>query len=331
MLRNIYIVLPLEEKPLIHATANDLLKHLDYPSLILAIKKAFVDSNIEMPPRHHYSFGHENQNNLLLMPSWSTDKYVGVKIITIFPENRAKTKPTIQGSYMLFDASNGEPLLICDAKLITLLRTAATSALASEYLSRKNSESLLMIGTGSLAPFLVKAHCAVRPIKTVFVWGRNFLKAGQVVAALQELNIDVIAVEYLSEYTPKADIISAATMSSDPLVQGEWVENGTHVDLVGSYLPTMRESDDALMSKARVYVDDLDASMKEAGDLILPLRKGILRKSQIKASLYDLCRIKKLGRATQKEITVFKSVGLALEDLAAAGLLYERMKKEKAV
>lgn len=311
---------------MIQAQLKDLIKWLDFESLIERLRVAFSDPNVQMPHRHHYTFGEDNDKSLLMMPSWSTDTYVGVKIITICPDNPTLLKPSIQGSYQLFSAVDGSPLIYCDAKLLTLLRTAACSALASEYLSRKNSHSLIMIGTGSLAPYLIRAHCAVRPIKKVYVWGRNFLKAQQVVESLHGLKVKARAVEYLDEYVALSDIVSAATMSANPLVHGDWVTPGTHVDLVGSYLPNMREADDELMGKANVYVDDLEAAFKESGDLIIPRRKGVLKRKQIKASLYELCRTEKMGRRTSREITVFKSVGLALEDLAAAGLLYEKMK-----
>lgn len=314
---------------MIHAEASDLIKWLKYPSLMERLKEAFTDPNVHMPQRNHYTFGQENQKSLLLMPSWSTNTYLGVKIITICPENPKQSKPSIQGTYILYDALDGKPLLICDAKLLTLLRTAACSALAADFLAKKESQTLVMIGTGSLAPHLIRAHCEARPIKKVYVWGRNFLKAAQVVGSLNDLSAKVEAIEYLDEFVAKADIVSTATMSSEPLVHGKWVKEGTHVDLVGSYLPTMREADDALMRKASVFVDDIEAAFKESGDLIIPGRKGVLRKNQIKGSLYDLCRIDKLGRATSDEVTVFKSVGLALEDLAAAGLLYEKLKESQ--
>lgn len=289
--------------------------------------EAFRDPTIHAPQRHHHTFGEENENNLLLMPAWSSRSFLGIKIITACPGNPALLKPSIQGAYLLFDAKHGTPLLMCDAKLLTVLRTAATSALASDYLARKDSKTLLMIGTGSLAPHLVRAHCTVRPIKKVLIWGRNFLKAEQVVDSLHDLDARVKAIEYLDEATMKADIISTATMSSKPLVLGKWVRAGTHVDLVGSYLPGMREADDSLMRRANVYVDDLEAGFRESGDLIIPVRKGILRKSQIRGSLFELCRIETLGRTTSTEITVFKSVGLALEDLAAASLLYKKLQE----
>ena len=309
--------------------SNQLAEILDYDSLIQSLKKAFVDPNLEMPSRHHYYFGGENQHSLLLMPSWSNGKYLGVKIITVCPENGKALKPTIQGNYLLFDANDGTPLVQTDAKLLTLLRTAACSALASTFLSRRDSKTLLMIGTGSLAPYLVQAHCAVRPIKKVYIWGRNFMKAERVRDYLGKHGLDVQAVEHLDGIVPECDIISTATMSEDPLLQGDWVKPGTHVDLVGSYLPTMREADDALIRKSSIYVDDYDSANKESGDLVIPRRKGILRKAQMKGSLFELCRMERVGRTTNTEITVFKSVGLALEDLAAAGLIYERLDKKE--
>lgn len=207
---------------MIHAGITDLVKWLEFPALMECLKDAFSDPTIYAPQRHHHTFGDENENNLLLMPAWSGKAFLGVKVITACPRNPEKLKPTIQGSYLLFDAAEGTPLLMCDAKLLTVLRTAATSALAADYLSRKDSKSLLMIGTGSLAPHLVRAHCSVRPIKKVWIWGRNFLKAEQVVDSLYDLDIRVQAIESLEDVMPKADIISTATMSPKPLVHGRW-------------------------------------------------------------------------------------------------------------
>jgi ornithine cyclodeaminase len=212
-----------------------------------------------------------------------------------------------------------------DAEELTLRRTAAASALASRYLSRKDSRTLLMIGTGHLAPHLVRAHCAIRPIERVLIWGRTPAKVAACSAALAEdLPIDVRPVTSIEEGMRSADVISCATLSEQPLVRGARLRNGQHVDLVGSYLPTMRESDDAAILRASVFVDSRAGALTEAGDLVQPLRDRVIDASHVCADLTELVRGQCAGRRDEAEITLFKSVGLGLEDLAAASLVLDR-------
>ncbi len=300
---------------------------LDFESLIQTLEDAFR-AEYSVPMRHHHNFVNPSSlldSTLLLMPAWDNQKYLGVKIVTVFPENANRDLPTIQGMYLLFDIKTGVPLMRCDAKALTNLRTAAASALASKYLSRKDSKTLLMAGTGALAPQLIKAHATVRPIEKVYLWGRNFEKATLLVKRLKSLNLECEAVQNIESVIHQADIISCATLSEKPLIKGAWLRPGQHLDLVGSYQKHMREADDEAVLKAAVFVDTMQGAPKESGDLFIPLQKGILQKEDLKADLFEMCSSSKNSfRSNENEITFFKSVGHALEDLAAASLAFER-------
>ncbi|RMG79475.1 MAG: ornithine cyclodeaminase family protein, partial [Bacteroidetes bacterium] len=297
---------------------------LPMPRLIEALRMAF-QTDFHVPPRHHHAFSPPNtslDSTLLLMPAWDAGAYLGVKTVIVSPENRQIGKPSIQGIYTLFDQKTGAPLAQMDAPALTALRTAATSALAASYLARSSADSLLVIGTGALAPWLIRAHAAIRPIRKVWIWGRNFEHAQKCCARLRLPQADILPVRRLKEVLPKADIISCATLSKTPLVEGKYLRAGQHLDLVGSYKPDMREADDEVVKKAVIYADILENAIKESGDLAIPLKSGILRKEDLRGDLPGLCRGQFPGRENENDITLFKSVGHALEDLAAAILAY---------
>ena len=263
----------------------------------------------------------DGKGSMLLMPALAYAGYVGVKCITTRRENRIRGLPSIQGVYLLFDEDTGTPLLQLDAAVITNYRTAAASALAADYLAPEETRSMLMIGAGALAPYLIRAHRAVRPIEMAVIWSPSGSSAEQVASLVDE--IDVIPVDKLDARMSTVDLISSATPSEQPLVLGELLRDGQHIDLVGGYTEAMRESDDAAIRRATVFVDDFDGALAEAGDLIQPIRKGILRKSEIAASLKELTSGEHRGRSSNDEITLFKSVGHALEDIATAVHLWE--------
>jgi ornithine cyclodeaminase len=215
------------------------------------------------------------------------------------------------------------PVALLDGTALTLRRTAAASALAADFLARRDSAVHLMVGTGALAPHLVAAHAAVRPILQTLIWGRDPGKAAALAARLVVAGIAAEPVAELEEAVAAADIISCATLAHLPLIRGAWLRPGTHLDLVGGYTPEMREADDAAVARARVYIDT-DAALREAGDIIQPLRSGHLVRERIVGDLFDLSRGICPGRGNPDEITLFKSVGTALEDLAAAELAVSR-------
>lgn len=302
-------------------------KNTVFPELITALKHAFSNRNVLVPMRHHHDFPNPEMHadsTLLLMPAWNPSKNAGVKIVTVSPENGQFDLPSIQGIYIYLDAVKGSIKALLEAKSLTVKRTAAASALASSYLSRKNSSSLLMIGTGALSKNLIKAHAAVRPIKNVFIWGRNFEKATAIATELQQENFTIQPIKTIEEKISNVDIISCATLSKTPLVLGKHLKNGQHIDLVGAYKKDMREADDETISKATVYVDTFQGGIKESGDIVIPLQNGTLKEGAIKADLFELASGEKQGRNNSNEITVFKSVGHALEDLAAATYYYNK-------
>jgi ornithine cyclodeaminase len=306
-------------------------KNTNFSELISEIKQHFYSDEIIVPMRHHHDFPNpkvQTDSTLFLMPAWNPGKNAGVKVITVSPKNGQFDLPSIHGTYIYFDAVKGFIKAIIDAKSLTVKRTAAASALASSYLSRKDSSSLLMIGTGALSTNLIKAHAAVRPIKEVFVWGRNFKKAITICDVLNNENFKITAVKTIEEKIAEVDIISCATLSKIPLVLGKYLKTGQHIDLVGSYKTDMREADDETISKASVYVDTFQGALKESGDIVTPLQNKTLKQEDIKADLFQLCSSEKTGRSNKEEITVFKSVGHALEDLAAANYYYTKCLNE---
>ena len=306
--------------------------HTDYKSLIDKIKKGFASSSIEVPQRHHYNYKNspeKEDSTLLIMPAWNPGKDLGVKLVTVSPENGKYNLPSIQGTYIYFDAQKGIPKAILEAKTLTAKRTAATSALAASYLAKENASSLLMIGTGALSIQLILAHSAVRPIKKVYVWGRNKLKADAVCEQLKNKSFEIQSVITIDEVIGNVDIISVATLSKEPLVKGENLQKGQHIDLVGAFKKDMREADDETIKKSSIYIDTY-GGMNESGDIYIPLQNGTLSKNEIKADLFELCSDKKNGRTSPEDVTLFKSVGYALEDLVAAKYYFDQFTKNRS-
>ena len=304
---------------------DQLLTSLNYPELIHALAQGF-NQEITVPTRHHYELHKGYASTLLLMPAWFNGTLGGVKMVTIFPYNHQKGLPTIQGIYTVFNAQDGRILAQMHAKKLTNLRTAATSALAARFLARENAQTLLVMGTGTLAPELVKAHCSIRPIRDIFVWGRNPEHQDALVHKLsKEIAIPVHGVQDIKQAALEADLITCATMSEQPILEGKWVRPGTHIDLVGSYKPHLREADDDLIQKSSVFVDTIEGASQESGDLALPLAAGVIKLTDLKGTIFGLCRGEHRARQNEKEITVFKSVGHAAEDLIAAQLLMTKL------
>ena len=270
-------------------TINDL---LDFPSLIEALRAMFRDG-AEAPPRHHHAIApaapEGSAGTLLLMPAWRPGEALGVKIVTVFPDNARRSLPSVYGTYLLLDAATGMPRAMLDGTALTLRRTAAASALAAFHLARRDSAVHLMVGTGALAPHLIAAHRAMRPIRETLIWGRDPAKAAALAANLAGSGTAAIAVPDLAEAAATSDIITCATLSREPLVRGAWLKPGTHLDLVGGYRPDMREADDDAIRRARVFVDT-EAALHEAGDIVQPLRSGVLTRDGIAGDLSGLVR-----------------------------------------
>ncbi len=297
---------------------------LTYPRLIMALRRAFSEP-VSAMPRQVSTVDPTRGSLLLTMPAWRREAGA-VKIVTYLPDNPARHgQPTVQGVVVLFDGDTGAPLAVADGSEITLRRTAAASALAADYLAAPDADSLFMIGTGALAPCLVQAHATVRPLRRVELWGRSIEKARALASALSaahpDLSIEAVADPAAS--AARCAIVSCATGAARPVLKGAWLGAGAHVDLVGSFSPTMREADDDVVRGARIVVDSREGALSEAGDLIAPLHSGVIDASNIVGDLADLCSGRIAGRTSASQTTVFKSVGVALEDLVAAQLLME--------
>jgi ornithine cyclodeaminase len=306
-------------------------------TLVEALRESFRAA-IEVPVRHHHTIARRvgELATLLLMPAWhalgeevSQGAFIGIKIATVFPENAKRNAASVEASYLLLDGETGRPLAVMDGRALTVWRTAAASALAASYLAKKDATRLVMVGAGALAPYLIKAHATVRPITEVTIWNRDITKAEALARRLTDpidgRKLRITAAGDLQTAVAQADIVSAATLSNDPVVHGAWLSPGVHVDLVGGFTPKMRETDDAAMRRASVFVDTRAGALKEAGDLVQPLKAGVISEADVKGDLFELCRGVHGGRKTADEITLFKSVGTALEDLAAAALVYQHI------
>jgi ornithine cyclodeaminase len=308
-------------------SAADLAAAFAFPDLVETLRGAFRRGAI-VPVRHHHAIAlaGEPDATLLLMPAWDDRStgtvaeagHLGVKIVSVYPGNAARGMPSVSGTYLLMDGRTGEPLAAIDGQALTLWRTAAASALAASYLARPEAARLAMVGAGALAPYLIEAHAGVRPIAEVSIWNRSRERAEKLAARLAGKPYRVEVSNDLARTVRSADIVCCATLSSEPLVCGAWLKAGAHLDLVGAFTPQMRESDDDAVERACLYVDTRDGALKEAGDIVQPLAAGIISRADIVGDLSDLCRGEAPGRRADEEITLFKSVGTALEDLAAA-------------
>jgi alanine dehydrogenase len=304
-------------------TADNIARTLTYDSLITALRQAFR-ADITAPVRHHHTIPRPGADaTLLLMPAWTAASFIGCKIVTVFPNNATAGQPSLYGNYLLMCGETGEPLAIMDGRALTAWRTAAASALAATFLARADASHLVMVGAGTLAPYLIAAHATVRPIERVTLWNRTRRRAEELAAKLWRLGLTIAVADDLERAVRAADIVSCATLAREPMVLGAWLKPGAHVDLVGGFTPDMREADDAALTRARVYVDTRAGALQEAGDIVDPIRRGIMAESDIGGDLFELCRGTATGRQVASEITLFKSVGSALEDLAAAMLVWQ--------
>lgn len=307
---------------------------LGYPFLVDVLEDAFRTGAIS-PLRHHHTIELDERPaaTLLLMPAWQKSSpdavtagpYAGVKLVTVFPDNGQRNQlPAIDGVYLLFSTESGAPLALIDAPKLTVWRTAAASALAARYLAREGASRLLIVGAGALAPYLIRAHSSVRPIRDITVWNRSRGSAERVADELAVQGIAVSVADDLETAVRNADIISTATISPEPLIHGAWLEPGQHLDCVGAFRPDMRETDDDCIRRANVWVDTMVGGKHEAGDIVIPLNSGVMSESDIQGDLFALAAGDAPRRGTDNEITMFKSVGASIEDLAAAIAIYER-------
>lgn len=309
-------------------SAAEIDRALTFPALVDALADAFA-GDVVTPQRHHHEVERQGAHGtLLLMPAWTgravSEGYVGVKVVTVFPDNATRSLPSVLGTYLLMDGDTGNPLAALDGTRLTLWRTASASALASRFLARSDSEHLVMVGAGALAPFMIRAHAAVRPLKRVTLWTRRREAAEALAASLADEPFAVSVADDLEAAVRTADIVSCATLSTAPIVRGAWLKPGAHLDLVGAFNLRMREADDEALRRATVFVDT-EGARTEGGDVALGLESGAIGDDDVKGDLFALCAGRHKGRASADEITLFKSVGTAIEDLAAAMLVWKRL------
>ncbi len=310
-------------------TAADVDRVLDPSGLADALADAFR-SDIVVPVRHHHEIERQDDEaTLLLMPAWTgksvSPAFVGTKIVSIYRGNAARGLPSVQGSYLLNDGASGQPLAVMDGARLTVWRTAAASGLAARSLARTDASRMVMVGAGALCPFLIRAHAAERSLTDIAIWNHRPERAAAVAAELAAQGLPVRVAGSLEAAVREADIVSCATLSVEPLVRGEWLKPGAHVDCVGAFKPTMRETDDACIRLASLFCDTRAGALKEGGDLAMPIASGLITAADVRADLFDLARGVHPGRRSADEITLFKSVGTAIEDLAAAILAWRRL------
>ena len=301
-----------------YISADELNAKLEFPPLVEALRDLFRRGVDEARAIHlSQPLAEGRRNDWLLLPAWQFDRHMGVKLVSVFAHNEAKGLASVQGLYVLFDGSNGLPLAAIDGAAITLWKTAANSALAASYLARQDARRLLMVGAGALAPYLARAHCAVRPIAQLMIWNRTVSKAERMAATLARPGLSVEVVSDLAAAVARADILSCATMASTPIVKGAWLAPGVHLDLVGAYRPETREADDEAIRRARVFIDAWFTAGEHCGDICQPVAAGLVRKDDI-TDTFQLARGERPGRLRDDEITLFKSGGGGHEDLGTA-------------
>lgn len=303
-------------------SAGEIDAALTVPVLVAAIAAAFRGGLVS-PDRHHHAIRRPGARDatLLLMPAWTEaaggPAFLGVKTVTVFPGNPGRGLPSVIGTYLLMDGATGRPLASLDGTRLTLWRTAATSALAASHLARPDAGRMAMVGGGALAGFLVRAHAAVRPLARIEIWTRRPEAAEELAARLASDGLPVTATRDLAGAVAAADLVSCATLATEPLVHGAWLKPGAHLDLVGAFTPAMREADDDALARARVFVDT-PACLHEGGDVAVAIRAGTFAASDVAGDLADLVAGRVAGRGAADEITLFKSIGASIEDLAAA-------------
>jgi 1-pyrroline-2-carboxylate reductase [NAD(P)H] len=309
--------------------AADVHRVLNFPALVEAMRSTF-GGRASVPPRLMYRLdGDRSHDVFALLPAWSDD-VIAVKAFTYLPENAGKGSDVLHANILLFDRKSGVPLALVEGRSVTFWRTAAVTALAADYLAREDASRLLVCGTGNLSSYLALAHAAVRPFRETAIWGRNREKAARVVEELRldRGDLDVCVADDLETAVRRADVIVCATGSRDPIILGDWVRPGTHVALIGNHEREARECDTDLVVNSRIYVDSRANVLNEAGEILIPIGEGRLRESDVVAELSELCAETARGRAGADEITLFKSVGTALADLAAARLVAQRVQAQ---
>jgi ornithine cyclodeaminase len=293
---------------------------LPYPLLVDALAQG-LQQFAETPARSFFS-PNQDASCVMIMPAWRPHQMMGVKLVSVWPENNAKGESAVSAVYVLISCLDGRPLAVLDGTELTLRRTAAAAALAAKRLARENSETLAVLGTGSLSVPLVQAHTDTMRFKNVLVWGRQFYKAQLVVNQLRELGIEVRAMSDLHKTLAMSDVVAVATTATEPFLKAAWVRPGTHISLVGAFTPQMAEAEPGLISKSQLFADCRASVLEKGGEVFQAIEQGLILDSDIIADLAELtAQPDRSWRHDAQAITVFKSVGFALLDLIAAELV----------
>lgn len=296
-------------------------RRLDYGALIPALRSGMTADTV-VPPRQHYALDGEQETTLLVMPAWNRE-FLGVKLVDVFPRNAERGMPALSSAYVLADGATGEHLALIDGGELTRRRTVATAALGASLLSREDARVHLIVGTGHIGSAVYDAYAAVRGgIETTLVADPyNPNGARELAGALAERGVNAVAADDLRAAAGQADIITTCTLAREPVIRGAWITPGTHLDLIGSFRPEMREVDSSLLGRSSVFIDH-DAARTEAGELVTGFAEGVLTGEDVAATLPELCARPRSRTRADDEITVFKTVGTGLADLAAAVTVY---------
>lgn len=309
---------------------DDILRLVPMARLVACIEAAFRQ-DWYAPQRQVLELPGPRGRVFLMMPAFVPGGGGAVKLVSLFPDNAERRLPTVQAAIVVF-GDTGAPVAMLDGTVVTRMRTGAASAVAAQFLARPDSAHLALLGTGALAPYMALAHAAVRPIRRISVWGRRPERAMATAETLRGLlpGVTVAALPSAERAVAEADIVCCATSSATPVLEGRWLRPGTFVDLVGAYAADRRETDDEVVRRARLFVDTREGAYAEAGDILQPLRRGVITDAKIEGELADLVRGRVTGRQRGEEITLFKSVGTAIEDLAAAQLIVAEAANRRA-
>src|SRR5882724_5924172 len=267
--------------------AETVYRLLDYPSLIGALREAHRADAMPEASSMVLSEPPEEENKFVALVAWAPQDVVAVKLVGVFPGNLAlpSPEPSVQGLVALFSGRTGRPVLVADGAAMTFRKTAADSALGADFLARPDAATLLVVGAGGLAPHVIMAHSAMRPsIRRVLVWNRTYARAQALARTIHLAGVTIEAVSDLDAAVPQADIISCVTMATSPLIRGALLRAGTHVDLIGAYLPEMREADDDVVRRGRVFVDTRNGCTR-SGDIGEPIARKLLTVDAIEADL----------------------------------------------
>ena len=311
-------------------SAEEVQRVLSFESLIPALKSAF-SADFGMPQRQIYSLsdnGKETQNSFAVLPAWTQD-VVGVKSFTHYPQNPENGRLTVAAQVLLFSRETGEPFALVDGTSLTYWRTAAVSALAASMMAPEDASSLLLFGTGALAPYMALAHASVRPLTTIYVHGRNVQKVQNTITQIKTArpDLEVLPCDNYEDVISNVDIVSCATGSPTPLFNSALLSPNTHIDLIGNHHKTCRECDSGAVTMSHVVVDSYLNVLNEAGEILIPIEEGCITKDHVKGELAQLCTGEVKGRLNAKQITLFKSVGTALADIASAYHVYQLLIK----